>query len=280
MHATVVYNPKSGTSPELTELRRLFADEGIVIDNYIDITKNADGVKHAARAGNTLVVIGGDGTIGTAAQYVVNTEATLAPLPGGTLNHFTKDLGVPQELATAIANLKQARRRRIDVASVNQLIFVNNSSIGLYPSSLQVRERLQKWIGKWPAAAVGAIESFIKYQTYDVTVNNHTITTPFLFVGNNDYHLGRARQGRDILDGGILCVYTATCKNRWSLFSLVGYAAVGKLYAHQEFHRQKVEQLTIHTSQKSLRVSHDGEVSRLITPLQYKVVKKQLYILA
>lgn len=280
MHVTVVYNPKSGTAPRPTYLRQLFANSGIVIDKYIDITKNADAVKRAALAGKTLAVVGGDGTIGATAQYVINTASTLAPLPGGTLNHFTKDLAVPQELAKAIANLKQARRRRIDVASVNQIIFVNNSSIGLYPSSLQVRERLQRWIGKWPAAAIGAIESFIKYRTYDVTINNSTITTPFMFVGNNDYHLGRVRQGRSALDAGILCVYTATCKNRWQLINLVGYAAVGKLYAHQEFHRQKVEQLTIHTSHKTIRVSHDGEVSKLNTPLEYKLIKKQLYILA
>lgn len=279
MNLVVVYNPKSGTALPRTELRRYFNANDIIIDRFIDITTDIESVEAAAKRNAVIAVIGGDGTIGRVASLVVSTHATLAPLPGGTLNHFTKDLGIPQNLPDAIVNLRGAKIHNIDVASVNDVIFVNNSSIGLYPSSLQIRAKLQNVIGKWPAAAVGAIESFLKYRTYTITINDRTFITPFVFIGNNDYHLGRAQVGRTVLDEGVLSVYVAACSNRWSLVQLIGYALIGKLYDHQDFHRQKVEKVSIRTTQKTLRVAHDGEITRLQTPIDYSILHKQLRIL-
>src|SRR3979409_1111463 len=44
---------------------------------------------------------GGDGTIATAAALVASTGTELAILPGGTLNHFARDHGIPTDLGKA-----------------------------------------------------------------------------------------------------------------------------------------------------------------------------------
>src|SRR5258708_26657666 len=52
-----------------------------------------------AERGDELVVVGGgDGTISAAASALVGTETRLAVLPLGTLNHFSRDLGIPTKL--------------------------------------------------------------------------------------------------------------------------------------------------------------------------------------
>ena len=75
-------------------------------------------------------------------------------LPLGTLNHFAKDLGIPLELdAGGRRDRRRPRRGAVDVGEVNGRIFINNSSLGLYPDIVRDRERQQKRLGrgKWPA---------------------------------------------------------------------------------------------------------------------------------
>ena len=48
-----------------------------------------------ARGVRLVVAGGGDGTIGSVASALADTDATLGVLPLGTLNHFAKDLGIP-----------------------------------------------------------------------------------------------------------------------------------------------------------------------------------------
>lgn len=61
----------------------------------------------------------------------------------GTLNHFTKDLDIPQDVDEALARLRRLKPHTIDIASVNDMMFINNSSIGLYPASLRSRSMSQ-----------------------------------------------------------------------------------------------------------------------------------------
>lgn len=64
-------------------------------------------------------------------------------LPVGTLNHFAKDLRLPLDLPHAVQIIAGGHHRKVDAAEVNGRLFVNNSSIGLYPNLVSERERLQ-----------------------------------------------------------------------------------------------------------------------------------------
>ena len=81
-------------------------------------------------------------------------------LPAGTLNHFARDLGMPAALPAAAAALAAAlaagRVRAVDVGEVNGRVFVNNSSIGLYPRIVARRDRqLRRWRRERPTPAAG-----------------------------------------------------------------------------------------------------------------------------
>jgi diacylglycerol kinase family enzyme len=77
---------------------------------------------------------GGDGTVSTVASALVNTDKAFGVLPLGTLNHFAKDLGLPQDLEAAARSLLTGSTARVDAAEVNGRVFVNNSGLGIYPS--------------------------------------------------------------------------------------------------------------------------------------------------
>ena len=281
MNVVLVYNLKSGSARSLTELYTLFKKYGITVSKAIPIKKSFEHhLKDPIKNSEMIAVIGGDGTISAVAGLVAKTNATLIPLPGGTLNHFTKDLGIEQNLEKAIEQLTTAKPRSVDIGRINDTYFINNSSIGLYPSSLHARKRLEDYFGKWPAAIIGGLRALVRYRTYEVSINNQLIKSPFIFAGNNDYKLESfGLQGRDRLDTGLLSIYIVKSQSRWSLLNIFAHAAIGRLNSLDDFISFKTESFTITSKQTRLSVSHDGEVSHITTPITYSIEKKQLKIL-
>ncbi|RYF29736.1 MAG: sphingosine kinase [Chloroflexi bacterium] len=278
MNIVVVYNGKSGSALPKSELEQLFTTNSIAVDKMIDITVDADSIKQHATKGTVIAAVGGDGTISSVADMLHNTDAILAPLPGGTLNHFTKDIGVDQDLGQAIRNLLLKRQKSVDLASVNKTVFINNSSIGLYPTSVREREQLQQSFGKWPSAVVASIKAFVKFKHYSVTINGQDYQTPFVFIGNNLYDLADGAR-RTSLSDGKLCVYLVASNKRSSLLKIVGYALFGSIHESEDLLAFQSDQVTIHAKKSFIRVSRDGETGTQETPLVYKSLPQVLNVL-
>src|ERR1700716_661175 len=101
---------------------------------------------------DAIVVGGGDGSVRPVASVLAGSNIPLGILPLGTLNHFARDLGISVVAERAVAIIGAEEQRAVDVGEVNDVIFVNNSSIGFYPYLVLERERrrqrkrLSKWI--------------------------------------------------------------------------------------------------------------------------------------
>lgn len=283
MQVILIYNPASGSSLPLNELLDHFENASIEVVATIDITKYPEQKlkPYLKKRGMTIAAYGGDGTLSSAASLIIGSNVNFAPLPGGTLNHFTKDLGVPQDLDEALSNLKKAKPRPIDVASINGQIFLNNSGIGLYPLMLYVRDDLQtKRISKWFAAMISGIRVFIRYRRYSVVIGGNTFKTPFVFVGNNDYGLEHQLIGeRKKLNEGILSVYAVSSAKRRDFLKTLGSILLGKHPSRQHLKLWKTESITITTKRQRIRVSRDGEHELLATPLEYRIISKGLNVL-
>ena len=74
-----------------------------------------------------------------ARHIFVSDPETLGVLPLGTLNHFAKDMHIPQELEGAARNVITGRGVPVDVGEINGHIFLNNSSLGVYPRIVLLR---------------------------------------------------------------------------------------------------------------------------------------------
>lgn len=275
----VVHNPHSGSALSVDKLRHALSAHDIELEDTIDITTEfPDKLTPYVAQGNYIAAFGGDGTQNAVAQYVYNTSATLVPLPGGTLNNFTKDLGIPQSLDDALSRLVSLQPRQVDIGSVNGQVFVNNSSIGFYPSSLRVREAIGSRIGKWPAATLGMLHALIKFKLYTVTMEGETFKTPFIFIGNNEYPLEQTGR-RPSLTTGKLCAYAIAATNRRTLVKLAYSALRGNLSQQDEFIVHHDTDIVIRTRRTKVTISTDGEVARLSSPLTYRSEASSLRIL-
>lgn len=280
MHVVVVYNPKSGTALAEQEIKTLFHDAGIMIDAIIGIDQTIKRkLKKPIASKATIAVIGGDGTISTVAGIVAGTDTTLLTLPGGTLNHFTKDLGIDQDIKVALRKAVSAKVRKIDIASVNDTYFINNSSIGLYPSSLRDRNRFEDRLGKWPAAVIASIRSLVRFHSLHVTIDGRAFRTPFVFIGNNRYDIDSVQASRKRIDEGILSVFVARTDSRLEAVKIVGLALVGRASKHEKFDVFTTKSLTIDTKRRRVVVSYDGEFKHVTSPLKYEIKSKVLRVL-
>src|SRR3954471_9052580 len=97
-----------------------------------------------ARAPAVIIAGGGDGTINAVAGVCVESGIPLGVLPLGTLNHFAKDMGIPLQTESAVETLLGGNVVHVDVGEVNGKLFLNNSSVGLYPSIVREREKWQR----------------------------------------------------------------------------------------------------------------------------------------
>jgi diacylglycerol kinase family enzyme len=155
-----------------------------------------------------VVAMGGDGTVNAVAQHVVAAGGTMGVVPAGTLNHFARDLGLP-EADDAIAALERGETRQVDIGRAGDLVFVNNLGIGLYPEVVRERERREDALGKWPALVASAVQVFLDFDPLEGVIeadgDRRALEAAAVFVGNNLFSTEPGRIGtRERLDEGVL----------------------------------------------------------------------------
>ena len=243
-------------------------------------------VKTALARGATLIAAGGgDGTVNAVATELIGTPAVLGVLPLGTLNHFAKDVGIPIEVGDALRVLANGVVKIVDVGTVADRIFVNNSGLGLYPEMVHNREQRQKrGMSKWAAMLIEGAKAFWRYRLLRLHVDVEGTAvqrrTPAVFIGNNDYSLdGTLASRRTILTGGKLCLYIPHAQARAGLIWFSVRAFFGSPAPGTDFDKFMATEFTINSRHKQLRVSIDGEVTVLKTPLEYRIKSGALRVM-
>ena len=241
----------------------------------------------AERGDELIVVGGGDGSISAAASALVGTKTMLGILPLGTLNHFARDLGIPAGLDEAVKLIAARKHRRVDVAEMNDRIFINNSAIGLYPLMVIDRDLQRRRLGrsKRLAMIVASIRTLARFnhQRLTLTVNDEKerVDTPLLFVGNNDYRLDLGAPGqRESVEDGSLSVFVMRKKTRRGLIAASIRALFDRTRPDDMVQIENVQRLRVSSRRSTLPVSLDGEVVGAAPPLDYKTRRKALRVIA
>ena len=285
MKVRVIVNRSGGTSQDDAEeterIRAAFGAEGVESD--VRPTEPGDifeAFREAAAAPGLDAVVagGGDGTLSCAAGHLAGTGRPLGILPLGTLNHLARDVGIPATIEEAAAAIAAAHVRAVDVAEVNGRVFVNNSSVGLYPEMVRLREVQQERIGRsrrraMLSASLSSLRSFRRHRLWISAPGVEApIRTPLLFVGNNRYQVNLFNLGRrDALDRGELCLYAIRARSRAHLFWAGIRGLFGRLEQQRDFVIACVPELEVSSDRPFLSVAVDGETERMATPLRYRI---------
>jgi diacylglycerol kinase family enzyme len=289
-HIGVVLNASSGQGASVEaadRLKDIFAAAGR--EARITLATGGSQISSAMRREiddgcDTLVAGGGDGTINTGAAAVLDHDIPLGVLPLGTLNHFAKDIGIPLDLEEAAGVVLKGALCKVDVGKVNGRLFLNNSSLGVYPAIVRLREQYQaRGRGKWIAALWASLTVLRRNPFMGVRISAEGQTavrrTPFVFVGNNEYRMAGLNPGvRESIAGGHLALYVLNADRRTGLVRLAWQVVIKGVDQVKELDLITVDAITIETRRRNLQVALDGEVATLQSPLEYQVAPGALRV--
>jgi diacylglycerol kinase family enzyme len=283
-------NPRAGYVQQngLEKLRSMLHDS--IPDADLHILGKDDDI--ASRVGEFLdkgarciAAVGGDGTMSSIAAHLVDTGVSLGVIPAGTLNHFARDVGVGRDVSEAVRVLAEGHSIAVDVASVNDRIFLNNSSLGVYAHMVELRDEGEQRFGKARAMIRAGLLAVRRTTWTDVHIStdDHTlkVRTRLLFVGNNEYELRLLNLGgRQSLQEGVLSCFVLEAPTRFHLARVLLGSLAGSAKKHKLLRSLQTAELTVDPSQESqVDVSADGEVFSMETPLVYKIRPKALQVM-
>lgn len=254
-----------------------------------DLPRVAAEATAAAVATNTAVIaVGGDGSLNTVAQTAHAAGCAMGVIPYGTFNYFARTHGIPTGPAAA------ARPLPLQVAAINDRGFLVNASLGIYPELLQDREAYKARFGRsrW-VAFVAACATLLRAQRrlrlhIEMGDTVRDVQTLTLFVGNNRLQLQQfGAEPEDTLAGtpgdGSMAALMLRPIGTLSMIGLMLHGAMGRLgeaagVESFEFHRMLVKP-SLAPGHKKVVVAFDGEVTRMRSPIDIRVLDQPLYLL-
>jgi diacylglycerol kinase family enzyme len=245
--------------------------------------------RRAARGDAQVVAAGGgDGTINAVASELVGTDKVLGVLPLGTFNYFARNLGIPLDAEAAARNLIEGGIVGADVGEVNGQLFLVNASLGLYPRILRQREQEYR---RWGRSRIAAYYSVLRAVLRPVRIlrlrlmaagrDGEMRRTPLIFVCSNAYQMREINvAGVSCADEGKLAVYITRPTGRLGLVWLAALTFLRRLDAGRDLEVLCLDEAVISARREKLRLAIDGEIKVLTTPLNVRLRRGALKVIA
>jgi diacylglycerol kinase family enzyme len=278
----LIINPNSGGGKaerfNLPEEARKRNIEPLLLDRGDDLCDLA--TRAVARGADVIGMAGGDGSQALVASVAMNHDVAHVCIPAGTRNHFALDLGIDRnDVVGALDAFTDGVERRIDLASLNGRVFVNNASLGVYAGVVQSDAYRDAKLGTWKRMLpeiVGRdpVESELHFEgPYQKDWPNASL----VIVSNNPYQMRRlfGTGTRPRLDTGGLGIYAARLRGAAGVARLVTLSTIGRWAGSSGQHKRlsgvlhwSALEFEIHASEP-VAVGLDGEALRLAPPLKF-----------
>jgi len=287
--ALVVNSGSRRGADAMTSVRDLFVASGLRSVRAHEVTSGADlpGVldQVVATAPDLLLVGGGDGTIGCAAERVAGTRTVLGVLPLGTANDFARTLGIDSRPAVAVRELLAGHVVDVDLGRAGERAFLNVASLGL---SVGVTERLTPRLKRrlgplaYPAATLRAYRHHRPFSAVlEFPDGDHEpLELDDLMqvaVGNGrHYGGGNSISPTASLDDHLLDVYAITRGRLRDHVSIARFLKDGSFIEHERVLHLTTRRVHVRTDPPR-PVNLDGEIAA-VTPLELAVERNALQV--
>jgi diacylglycerol kinase family enzyme len=233
---------------------------------------------------DVLGVAGGDGSVAAVASVTVEHKLPLMVVPVGTLNHFARDLGLDlTRPLRALDAFHAGRERRVDLGWVNERLFINNVSLGVYAEMLGDPGYRQDKLGVAQAKIQAAISDPELRRALRITPPEDAPLESVLavVVSNNPYEFARwARPGqRHRLDTRMLQVSVLDASTLDELERLLAGTLLGVMEFRPALHHWTSERLEMGVPGERVRAGVDGEPITFEAPLRFSVDPGALRVL-
>lgn len=243
---------------------------------------------------SAVIAVGGDGSLNAVAQAAQPVGCPIGVIPYGTFNYFARTHGIPTDVAAALDLVLDGTPLPVQVAAINDRLFLVNASLGVYPELLRDREAWKRRFGRsrWIAFLAGCSTLLraqrrlcLHIESADAVRDVQALT---LFLGNNRLQLERLGvEPPDTLAGtpghGSMAALMLKPIGTGAMLRLLLQGAMGRLgeaagVESFEFHHLVVRP-RMSPDGREIAVAYDGEVARLRSPIDILVLDRPLYLL-
>jgi len=271
----LLINPKSGGGKaerfDLPGEARKRGIRAVVLERGDDLLELAE--QALSDGADVIGMAGGDGSQALVATVAMRHNVPHVCIPAGTRNHFALDLGLDRDdVIGALDAFTDGVERRIDLARVNDHVFVNNASLGVYAEVVQsdaYRDaKLETWTKMLPELlGPGAPPIDLEFEGPDGT---ELSDAPLVLVSNNPYQLtslaGAGTRAR--LDTGRLGLVAARITGASDIAEFVMFETVGQAQRFHGLLEWSEVRFEVRSS-SPVAVGLDGEALMLEPPLQF-----------
>jgi YegS/Rv2252/BmrU family lipid kinase len=238
-------------------------------------------IRHYRDRVDLVVIGGGDGTLNSAAEGLIETQLPLGILPLGTANDLARTLGLPTDPAGACRVIAEGHTRRIDMGRVNDKHFFNVASVGL--SAAIARQLTRKAKSRWGVLAYAwtALRVLWQARPFHAEIRteseNIRVKTIQIAIGNGVYYGGGMVIAADAaIDDGQLSLYSIEVRRWWQVFALLPGLRSGDLQSLNRVRTLRGPSIDVVTH-RPRRVNTDGELTTH-TPARFRVVPQALSV--
>lgn len=232
---------------------------------------------------DTIIAMGGDGTINKVLPLVINTDKTLGIIPCGTANLLAAKLGIPTNVKRALKILEKGQAKKIDVISINEKPCVLRFGLG-YDSDIicKTPQSIKNKFGYFSYFIAGilfALRLIPKEYNIAYDNNNFDIKASCIIVANaaNMYQNLVSVGNKCKLDDGLMDVFILKTKNPIVFF----IEFLNIIFKHRTNNPR-----AIYFKTSNLRISNkwtvghiDGEKEKLSGDLDFKLLREAINVL-
>ncbi len=274
----------------LTLLSAAAGEVGLRADVELSPTPEgmAERIRTAEAQGyDTIVAVGGDGTIHHVVQHLVGTSLRLGILPLGTANNFARGLDIPGDLEGAFRTLARGHERVIDVGRIRNEYFIEAVGVGLFADTLLAmggQEAHRHEVGRIFRVTLPLLWN-PRARRLSLTLDGRTEEEEVILatVSNSRYLGENWPMAPDAsLDDGLFDIVTVGAMSRWELMRFGAALMRGTHLSlpHVKVQRAgRVEIRRVHRVNHPLPVHSDDHILAYL-PVSMEIVPRALRVLA
>lgn len=297
---SIIYNQKSGfhatqNDRVYEEIMTIFTEYDFEIQVFelnsqvsLDQLMQQVLIRHQnADAAGVVVAAGGDGTLNAVASHLLHTNICMGILPLGTFNYVARVLNIPLDLLEAARVVVRGEVKKIHVAQLNNHIYLNNASLGLYPLFIEKREYYNRLFGRFPLHAyTSALDVLLRRHRelkLEVVVDGekYPVKTPLVFFGNNHLQLQEMNlKIAHVVQFGKIAGVIVAKSDKLTLMKLLFQLLKGDIEKANDIYSFAADQVTVYARKgKKLHVALDGELIEEQSPLHFSVNRHALAVM-
>lgn len=229
--ACLIYNPVAGQSDSEQDLATIKS----ILEPEFDLdiqftTEEVDGGELARRAvqnqAEIVIASGGDGTVSSVAEALIQTNIPLGAIARGTANAFANALNIPETIEAACKVIVDGVTRKVDAGVCNGKPMILLAGIGFEAETVEDADRQTKNRLGMLAYVLSGLKQLREFEKFDTTIETDS---KIITVKANAITIANAAPATSILahgtagviyDDGLLDVTIITPRNRASAIAI------------------------------------------------------------